>query len=564
MSHTNKAYASTESSSCNDSDGYSNSSSEYHQNVQNEMKANGVSQNGNPNKMVGGPGWSNLQNISPMAQSKDSIPGNTVVGGLSSYSSTRSILDTPQKMTLKEMFTEYVSNENPICSWLNSSLIFILTWASLACILGQTAMPGGNIFSMVIVYGCAVIGGKLVGMVKLPPLLGMLVAGILLRSIPGVNIVGASVNRTWSSVIRSIALVVILIRAGLGLNPKKLKELSFMMFRLAIIPCLFETAAIAVTAYVLLGFPWLWGILLGFALSAVSPAVVVPGMLAASEQGLGVEKGIPTLCIAAGSVEDVFAIAGFTVMLGITLSGSSLTWQILQGPCDIAIGIVYGVVAGYLCLFLQYKPRASEVTSRFLLLLGLGLVALFGSKLIKFSGAGALGCLVMSFVVGSAWRNGGSDEKKLNQKFADLWNFIQHFVFGLIGAEIDLMGLDGTTVGLGVVTIAIGTLIRCLVSFVVVMGRDLTVKERLFVALSKIPKATVQAAIGSIALDYARKYAAGTDYAEQYELFGSQVLTISVLIILITAPLGAGVIMLTGPPLLKPEGDNKSDPESKS
>lgn len=532
-----------------ESESVSSNSSEYYQNQENERISNGNSMNGGHGKNVG-PGWANMQNVPPINNHKEisTLPSKV-------------IMDDKPKMDGKDYLLELLSNENPIGTWINSALVIVLVWGSLACILGSDAMPGGNLFSLVIVFGCAVVGGKLVSLVNLPPLLGMLVAGILLRSIPVVNVVGDNVDRTWSSVIRSIALVIILIRAGLGLNPQKLKELSFVMFRLALIPCLVEMATVAVASYLLLGLPWLWGILLGFALSAVSPAVVVPGMLTLSEQGLGVEKGIPTLVMAAGSVEDVFAIAGFTVMLGITVTSTSLTWQILQGPCDIIIGIIYGIIAGYIAVALHYRPKASGVYTRFLILLGFGLVALFGSKKAKFSGAGALGCLVMAFVSGSVWRNGGSDEKKLSEKFAALWNFIQHFVFGLIGAEIDLMSLDGKTVGLGIVIIVIGTTLRCLCSLIVVMGRDFTFKERVFIALTKIPKATVQASIGSIALDYARRFAADTDNAESFELYGSQVLILSVLIILFSAPLGAGIIQLTGAKLLKP---NESDLERKA
>ncbi|XP_071552280.1 sodium/hydrogen exchanger 9B2-like isoform X2 [Panulirus ornatus] len=427
-------------------------------------------------------------------------------------------------------------------------LILLLVFGSLISILGATALPGGNIFSLCVLFVVAELAGLAMTPLKLPPLLGMLIVGILLNSVPGVNEIGKNIDGEWSSALRNIALVVILLRAGLGLDPAALKELSFMVIRLAFSPCIIETIVVAVVTNLLLDFPWLWGLMLGFVLSAVTPAVIVPCMLVLSEKGYGVDKGIPTLVIAASSIDDVLAISGFGILMGITFAEGELWVVILKGPFEVLVGIIYGVFLGMLCWILPNHDEQQVPLLRFAVILSAGLLSLFGSQMIKLGGAGALGCLVMAFVAGLGWRRQGmtSEENHVDHMLELMWQLFQPFLFALIGAEIQVSKLKGTTVGYGLITVTIGLIFRMITSFLVVMGGQLCMKERIFVALAWLPKATVQAAIGSQALDYARKTNAGPEA----ETLGEQVLNIAVLVILITAPLGAAAIMLSAPRLL--------------
>ncbi|XP_076036682.1 sodium/hydrogen exchanger 9B2-like isoform X2 [Oratosquilla oratoria] len=447
---------------------------------------------------------------------------------------------------------------------LTWTLIFLMIWGSLISITGEMAIPPhGNIFALMVLFVLALVGGHIVSVVHLPPLLGMLLVGILLRSVPGVSVIGSSIDSDWSATLRNTALVVILLRAGLGLDPHALRQLSFMVLRLAFSPCLVETVTVAVTTHFLLGFPWQWGFMLGFILAAVSPAVVVPCLLSLCDQGYGVDKGIPTLVIAAASIDDVLAISGFGVLLGITFSTGSLEWTVMKGPLEVLLGLGYGGLMGALCWLLPYKHEKNAAILRFLVLLGGGMLAVFGSQKIKFAGAGALGCLSLAFVAGIGWRSQGwsDDENPVADYIATMWSFFQPLLFGLIGTEIQVMELDINTVGYGVLTLCIGLTLRVITSFLVVAGGELNLKERLFVAFAWLPKATVQAAIGSKAYDYARQEGAG----EEYEKLGKQVLTIAVLVILITAPLGAAAIMLSAPKLLNrtlPPGQAPISPET--
>merc|ERR1719270_2223327 len=417
---------------------------------------------------------------------------------------------------------------------------------------------------------------------------------MVLANVPVVKTVGR-LDSNWPSVIRSTALVVILIRAGLGLDPEKLKKLSLMVFRLAFLPCLMESCVVAVASRFILGLPWLWGFMLGFVLSAVSPAVVVPCLLSLQSRGLGVDKGIPTLVIAAASVDDVLAISCFTILLGVTFNPSdNIALSILQGPLEALAGIAFGLGWGALVIILPPQPKPSTLL-RLLLLGGGALVALFGCDLVGLPGAGALAVLVMAFMAGLGWRRQGwTDSNPVSLTLASLWFVFQSLLFSFIGTEIRVDALDLATVGWGVLVLLLGLSLRLVTSYLAVMGGGLTTSEQLFVALAWLPKATVQAAIGPLALDKAKEalVEAGFNCTTLPSLinssngttrspiplgpredevvddmlklcnmveYGEKVLTIAVLVILITAPIGAIAIMTAGPKCLTQTDIRKSN-----
>ncbi|XP_077999046.1 sodium/hydrogen exchanger 9B2-like isoform X2 [Glandiceps talaboti] len=428
-------------------------------------------------------------------------------------------------------------------------LLVFIVWGVLWAITGDNALPGGNLFALFVLWVAAVVGGKLISLIKLPPLLGMLIVGVLLRNVPYIN-VAADIEADWSMTLRNIAFTVILIRAGLGLDAQALRKLKIVCLRLAFTPCTVECITAAIVAYLLLGFPWDWGFMLGFVLGAVSPAVVVPSMLNLQEKGYGMDKGIPTLVIAAASVDDVLAITGFSVALGITFSTGSIVFTIFRGPIEVLVGICLGIVLGIIMWYIPHGKQTSLIGYRSLFLFASGLFGLFGTGALELAGSGALAVLTMAFVAAHRW---GDDKEPIGNVMAIFWNFFQPFLFALIGAEILIENLDPNTIGLGIAVLAIGLTVRVIVSFFVVLKCGFTIKERLFIALAWLPKATVQAAIGSIAYDTAREREAGDEAIQ----LGSQILTIAVLSIIITAPLGAAAIALSGPRLLHKSQDAK-------
>ncbi|XP_051275898.1 sodium/hydrogen exchanger 9B2-like isoform X1 [Dicentrarchus labrax] len=434
------------------------------------------------------------------------------------------------------------------------ALLFGVVWS----ITGSQCLPGGNLFGIVILFICAVVGGQLVGMIQLPtlprfpPLIGMLLAGLLLRNIPYITD-AIYIDTHWSAALRKIALAIILTRAGLGLNPSALRRLKAVCVRLAIGPCVVEACIVAVVSHFLLGLPWVWCFVLGFVLAAVSPAVVVPSMLLLQREGYGVEKGIPTLLMAAGSFEGVLAITGFSTCLGMAFSTGSTWMNILKGLLGVVGGVIAGLILG---LFLQCFPSKDQedlVLRRTLMLLGLSIFSIFFSHVIGFAGAGGLCTLVLAFLAALGWR---ADKAPVAAMVGRSWDVFQPLLFGLIGAEITIATLSPSTVGLGMACISIGLVIRLLVTFQLVHFGGFNLKEKFFISVAWLPKATIQAAIGSKALDMAREEGDETSIK-----FGLDVLTLAVLAILTTAPIGALGIGLAGPRLLKQQVMQKAEPQ---
>uniref|UniRef100_A0A8D0L853 Cation/H+ exchanger transmembrane domain-containing protein n=1 Tax=Sphenodon punctatus TaxID=8508 RepID=A0A8D0L853_SPHPU len=423
-----------------------------------------------------------------------------------------------------------------------------LVWAVAWSVAGSECLPGGNLFGILFLFFCAVIGGKIFGLIKfpnlppLPPLLGMLLAGFLIRNTPVISDL-VQINTKWSAALRNIALSIILARAGLGLDPQALKKLKAVCFRLSFGPCISEACTAAVLAHFIMHLPWQWGFILGFVLGAVSPAVVVPSMLILQAGGYGVEKGIPTLLMAAGSIDDILAITGFNTCLGMAFSSGSTLYNVLRGLLEVGIGVAAGGLLGF---FIRYFPSKDQVKmnspGKSYFLLGLSMFAVFGSVHFGFPGSGGLCTLVLAFLAGLGW---SGEKVAVEGIVAVAWDIFQPFLFGLIGAEISVASLRPETVGLCVGTLGIALIVRVIATFLLVSFAGFNLKEKIFISLAWIPKATVQAAIGSLALDTARN-----EQDEKLEKYGMDVLTVAFLAILITAPVGALVIGLAGPRLL--------------
>merc|ERR1740128_965958 len=190
--------------------------------------------------------------------------------------------------------------------------------------------------------------------------------------------IGHDMDPTISRTLRLVCLTVILLMAGLELDPVALWNLSGMVIRATFIPCFVEAGAVCVFSMLLLGFDWNVGLMLGFVLAAVSPAVIIPSLMSLSERGYGVKKGIPTLVIAACSADDVVAISGFGIFLGITFnSDASITKLVLHGPIEVAIGLAFGLTWGILAQWIPNRNHKNMVFFRFLILFSGGLIALF-------------------------------------------------------------------------------------------------------------------------------------------------------------------------------------------
>ncbi|KAK7582286.1 hypothetical protein V9T40_013731 [Parthenolecanium corni] len=450
-----------------------------------------------------------------------------------------------RKNFIERLFHAPFGNHHAATKYLTMALIILLVWALLYATLDQEVVPGEQLFMLLMLTILSSICGWLVSLIKLPSLLGMLICGIFMRNVGLFEVSG--VYLIIVNIIREIALCVILLEAGLGLDASTLKRLSFVVARLAIMPCLTETIATAVAIHFLMNMPWIWGLLLGSILSAVTPAVVIPSLLSLKEKGYGEKKGISTLVIAASSIDDIVAVSIFSVLLGIIFSEGDLLQSIIQGPVEIAIGLVAGVIWGIICACFPHREEDHLVIKRSLMVGGGGLVAVLIGDKYGYSGSGPLASIILSFIASLCWKwQGWSNEyNPVADVYDELWILLQPLLFGLIGTDIVFDRVDKSAILNALGVLAFGLSIRFITCCIILIGANLNMKEIIFVNLAWLPKATVQATLGPIALGLATKnnVFAAIPLAEN-------VLTIAVLSILLTAPVGAIGIALGGPRLL--------------
>ncbi|XP_045535519.1 sodium/hydrogen exchanger 9B2 isoform X2 [Papilio machaon] len=435
---------------------------------------------------------------------------------------------------------------------LSVFLIGILAWVIIWIVMGETAAPGGQLFTLAALTIAAYFGGWLmVKVTTLPALIGMLIVGIILKNVGFVNF-----DENYEHVcsyIRKIALTIILTRAGLDLDPVAMKKFFFTVIKLALIPWTFECVLCAVMANLLLGLPWDWAFLLGSIIAAVSPAVIVPCLFRLRGKGYGVSKGIPTLVLAVSGVDDAASVAVFGIVSSIMFSSSSITMNIIQGPFSVIGGIAFGVVCGYLVKYIPERNDAFLVPLRVLLLLTGGLMSVLGSEEIGWGGAGPLAVIAFAFVACKNWAEQGweLEDNPVATAFEIFWMFFEPMLFSVTGAQIVIADLEPHLVLVGGGILVTCAVLRTILTSVCAVRSNLNMKEKVFVGLAWMAKATVQAALGPVALDEVRKMAVaeGQPVPELLQ-YAETVLTVCIMSIVITAPLGAMVITVTGPRLL--------------
>ncbi|CAJ1388305.1 unnamed protein product [Effrenium voratum] len=440
-------------------------------------------------------------------------------------------------------------------------LLALLAGTILFAATGPEGAPGGSHFALLALYLSASWGAKLTApMKKWPPLLTMLLAGFGLRNLPFLGEhVGSKVDPEVSSALRQAALALILTRAGLAMDLVALRRLLWVALRLAALPCLCEALVAAALAHLLLEFPAIWALMLGFVVAAISPAVVVPSLLALQEQGYGVSTGIPTMVVAAAPLDDVLAIAGFGICLGSAFESSWLSYA--RAPLELVLGLGSGLLGAALVVLLtpEAAEKAEATETRLLLLLGGALAAAFGLREAGFSGAAALAVLVLGAGCARGW---GPAAKPVAAVVAKLWTSVaQPLLFSLVGASVVAEALDSQTLGSGLAIIAAAGAARAAAVQLALSGRGLRREEKLFTAAAWMPKATVQAAIGGLALDRVEAARGGGELgggARELQM-AKQLLAVAVLCILVTAPPGAALIALLGPRLLDKEPNEATE-----
>ena len=384
--------------------------------------------------------------------------------------------------------------------------------------------------SLILILGMCM--GWLCQKIKLPGLLGMLLTGIILGPY-GLNLLDDSILGI-SVELRKIALIIILTRAGLGLDLSGLKKLGRPAVLMCFVPASFEMAGVILLAPKLMGLSVLEAAVMGAVLAAVSPAVVVPRMVRLMDEDYGVKEGIPQLILAGASVDDVYVIVMFSTFVGMMQGEGASVLKFVNIPVSIFLGIAIGLSFGVLLAYFFKKVHIRD-TSKVLLILSISfLLVVIEDALTTAVTFSAL--IAIMFIGVGLLKKREVVAKRLSAKYGKLWVASEVFLFVLVGATVNIGYLG--KVGVKALLVIVGALIvRMAGVFVCLLGTGLKRKERLFAMLAYTPKATVQAAIGGIPL------AVGLSC-------GDTVLTVAVLAIVLTAPLGAFVIDLSYKKLL--------------
>ena len=377
---------------------------------------------------------------------------------------------------------------------------------------------------------------------KLPHIIGMLCAGVLLGPFV-LNLLDPSLLAI-SEDLRKLALVIILIKAGLSLNLGDLKKVGRPAALMCFVPATCEVIAFTVAAPLILGVTALEGALMGAVLAAVSPAVVVPKMVQLMEQGYGTKKAIPQMILAGASLDDVYVIVLFTTFLSMVQGQAASAMAFVDIPVSIVSGMAIGAVAGLVLAWgwaHKYSTTGHVVRNSIKVLMVLGvalaLVSLEDALKETWAVSGLLGVMAMACAIGR--KSPANVVKRLSEKFGKIWLCAELFLFVLVGAAVDIgYAWKAGPSALSILAIALGC--RTIGVWICLLGTRLDLKERLFCIIAYLPKATVQAAIGGVPL------ALGLGC-------GQAVLSVAVVGILVTAPLGALGMELTYQTWLKKE-----------
>lgn len=379
------------------------------------------------------------------------------------------------------------------------------------------------LLSIGLIILCGLFMGWLFSKIHLPRIIGMLAAGIILGPC-FLNLLNPAIIDI-SGDLRKIALIIIIAKAGLSLDIDDLKRIGRPAIMLCFIPATFEILAFIIFGPLIMGVTRLQAAILGAVMGAVSPAVTVPRLTKMIDEGYGVKKGIPQMLIAGASADDIYVIVLFTTLVGLEAGGAVNASSFLRVPAEIIFGIIAGIVFGLL-LSLYFRKIHIRDSLKTTIIMALNMLLYWVEGIAPVSG------LLAVMTMGIALKKMIPDvAKRLSLKFSKLWVAAEIFLFVLVGAILNFDYLAEAGPGM-VIMLFIGLLFREIGALLSILGVGLNTKEIIFCLLSEIPKATVQAAIGGVPL------AMGLGC-------GNVVLTLAVVSIVITAPLGAWGMDLT-------------------
>lgn len=374
---------------------------------------------------------------------------------------------------------------------------------------------------------------KIFKILGIPEIIAMIITGILLATF------GLIPNEIMniSADLREIALIVILIRAGLTVDINDLKKVGRPAILMTFVPATIEIVTIAILAPIFFDITLIESLILGSIVAAVSPAIVVPRMIRFIDEKKGTDKSIPQMILAGASLDDIYVIILFTSFLQVYQTGTFSYLTLLELPLSIISGIALGIGFGLLLVWF-FKKFHMRDTIKVMIIFSVAFLIIYLQNAIAdyFSISGLLAIMVLG---GTILKKHPLLASRLTLKFSKIWIAAEIMLFVLVGAITDVSVL--ANIGLyAVLLIVVGLIFRAFAVFMITMKTHLTIKERLFTSMSYLPKATVQAAIGAIPLSMGIPS-------------GNLILTIAVLSIVISAPIGAALIDHLGPKILQKE-----------
>lgn len=383
------------------------------------------------------------------------------------------------------------------------------------------------LFSIALMLLVGMLAGWCCKKLHLPGLLGMIFTGIVLGPF-ALNLIDGTIL-SISSELRRIALIIILTRAGLSLDINDLKKVGRPAILMCFVPACFEMTGMIILAPLLLHISYIEAAVMGAVIAAVSPAVIVSKMLKLMDEGYGVNKSVPQMILAGASVDDVFVIVMFSVFTGLAQGNGVSAVSFIRIPVSIILGILIGMAAGTI-LAIYFKKIHIRDTVKVIILLCISFLLVTAED--RFSDIIPFASLIAVMCIGIALqRNRKEAAVRLSVKFNKLWVCAEVILFVLVGATVNIS--YAISAGISAVMLIFGVLLfRMAGVFVCMIKTKLNMRERLFCVISYMPKATVQAAIGGVPLSMGLAC-------------GNIVLTVAVLAIIITAPLGAFLIDLT-------------------
>uniref|UniRef100_A0A914C478 Cation/H+ exchanger domain-containing protein n=1 Tax=Acrobeloides nanus TaxID=290746 RepID=A0A914C478_9BILA len=413
-----------------------------------------------------------------------------------------------------------------------------------------------TIMSLFVLWLFALILGRIMYYIYLPPLLGMLLAGIAFRHVPFLS-TWMTIDPSWDVVIRRIAFIIILIRCGISVDPNMLRSSLFISGNLGVGSGTFEVLAIVLASHFIYGFPVALAIVFGYVLAATSPAVIAPVMINFQENDRGTDKGVPTMVLVASSVDNLYCVTAFYMASSIVFTtADDLGYTITKILVELLLAAFLGIVFG---LILRSFPRPDANLSHFtraILVFFVSMALLFGCQAIKCNIAGPVAVLMLSLVASMRWKFDNVKRTRPEEHcFEIVWDlFFQPLLFGLIGLMFNFSLISGELFGTAMGIMFIGIAARIIYVFVVSFCSSLEIKEQGFLAFAFSPKGTFQATLGPLLAAYCLNHA-------DYLSYTQTILQTCILSILITAPLGQLLLQGLGRLLLyKPLKGGISDP----